>query len=242
MSRNKYNDKIMEYFREISEGRSVREMFEKAKEDGVEEKYGIELTREKLRDICFKHNMGVKRKNRYSDEAIKEITEIIKEKGSRKGALQEIKNRKIEEKYGIKMNLDSVGYLAKKHRISTKRKYEVGEETGKGRLVRVKVKKQGEERWEVKSRYIWKQYNGDIKEGNVIIHLDGDEENNDIENLQEVDRSVLPVMAKCGLYFDDPEKTKAAIKIAELKIARKGAEKRLKKRKKEKEVRKSWKK
>lgn len=44
-------------------------------------------------------------------------------------------------------------------------------------------------KWEYLSRHVWRQHNGEIPKGNIIIHKDGNSLNCDISNLQMISRA-----------------------------------------------------
>ena len=56
--RNKYKKEVVEYVRKIADGRSIKEILEKARKDRIEEKYGIELTESRISNL--KHRYGIK--------------------------------------------------------------------------------------------------------------------------------------------------------------------------------------
>jgi hypothetical protein len=75
------------------------------------------------------------------------------------------------------------------------------------------------QRWKEKHRWLWEQANGRIPEGMKIIFLDNNPLNCRLENLAMVNMAEHIVMAKSGLYTDNPEVTLAGIAIAKHLLA-----------------------
>ena len=70
--------------------------------------------------------------------------------------------------------------------------------------------------WIPKARLVWEQYNGPLKESDIIIHLDGDKRNLDISNLSCVSRAELIRMNKNHRYSEDGEITKAGVLVSKI--------------------------
>ena len=70
--------------------------------------------------------------------------------------------------------------------------------------------------WKQKHRLIWEEAHGPIPKGHVVIFLDGDRTNITLENLAMVPQRVLSRLNQKHLIFDDAEKTKVGIGIAEV--------------------------
>ena len=70
-----------------------------------------------------------------------------------------------------------------------------------------------------KSRWVWQQKYGDIPEGHVIVHLDGNSLNNDLDNLECITRSTLARLN----HQHSPDKSsdadinKARVRLAQLR-------------------------
>ncbi|CAN2327210.1 HNH nuclease domain-containing protein [Fusobacterium sp. oral taxon C10] len=71
--------------------------------------------------------------------------------------------------------------------------------------------------WELKHRFLWKQVNGKIPKGSVIIFANGDKTNFDLDNLICVSKNELRQLNRYKLKKDDAELTKAGIGIVKLK-------------------------
>ena len=76
--------------------------------------------------------------------------------------------------------------------------------------IRIKV---DDNKWVYKSRYIWEQHNGPIPENHIIIHLDGDNTNCNINNLDCIPRGILGPLNKHYSYKGIKETTQAGIEI-----------------------------
>lgn len=72
--------------------------------------------------------------------------------------------------------------------------------------------------WITMQEYVYVQSRGEVPEGKYICFLDGNIENFDIENLYPIDRKVSAYMSRNRLWSANPELTKTAILLAELKI------------------------
>ena len=99
------------------------------------------------------------------------------------------------------------------------RKYEIGEMTQGWQQPYVKV---GENKFVRIERYLWEQKNGEIPKGYRVIHLDGNSENYNIENLQAIPSAYCAKLCRNKLYSHHPLITKGAIMCFELqdKIAK----------------------
>lgn len=72
--------------------------------------------------------------------------------------------------------------------------------------------------WITMQEYVYVQSRGEVPKGKYICFLDGNIENFDIENLYPIDRKVSAYMSRNRLWSANPELTKTAILLAELKI------------------------
>lgn len=71
-------------------------------------------------------------------------------------------------------------------------------------------------RWMSRSNLVWKKTYGDVPRGMNILHLDGDRTNDDITNLEIVDKKLIPIMVKLNLISSNSEVTRTNISIAKL--------------------------
>ena len=90
------------------------------------------------------------------------------------------------------------------------------ERINKDGLIEVKVKDPNI--WKYKHRYIYEQNIGEIKKGNVVIFLDGNNRNFNTDNLMQVTRSQLLILNKYKLITCSSDLTKVGINTANLII------------------------
>ena len=75
-------------------------------------------------------------------------------------------------------------------------------------------------RWYSKARHVWEQENGDIPTGHVIVHLDGNQANCEIENIECVPRKTLAFLnSKYAQKTEHKELKPTLLRIAQLKVA-----------------------
>ena len=72
--------------------------------------------------------------------------------------------------------------------------------------------------WKHKHRYIYEQNIGEIKKGNVVIFLDGNNRNFNTDNLMQTTRSQLLILNKYKLITCNSDLTKVGINTANLII------------------------
>ena len=130
---------------------------------------------------------------------------------------------------GFKTHITDLGL-----KVSAQRQYEADQNNGRrenvpigtigirthkqrnGKIVQDKWIKTGEGTagWMPLSHYIM----GKPQKGQRIIHLDGDNLNDDPDNLAVIDLSMCAMMTGNGFWSDDPHITKTALKWCELKM------------------------
>lgn len=75
-------------------------------------------------------------------------------------------------------------------------------------------------KWQVRSRWVWEQANGPLKKGDILIHIDGNPENDSLENLRLINNKVLGRVNSSGRFHgrrivkDETEWNQACISIA----------------------------
>lgn len=74
-------------------------------------------------------------------------------------------------------------------------------------------------KWVRLATYIWEQHNGKVAKGCVVTYLDGNKQNNDIENLVCITRGENTVLSCQGLRTNNAELTKIGIATVKLKMA-----------------------
>lgn len=71
-------------------------------------------------------------------------------------------------------------------------------------------------RWKARSRIVWEIKNGPLKDDEIILHLDGNSQNDSSDNLYVIKREQLLIINKHSLINESPELTKIGITIANL--------------------------
>lgn len=130
-------------------------------------------------------------------------------------------------KYNIKGQLRKCGLIQKKHLKTFKRGSHpkvvpIGtERIGSGRRMCVKVRDDPlpsgkSNNWIPKSRYVYEKHYGPINQGDLIIHLNGNPDDFDIDNLECISKKELACMTRNCLYSKNKEVTKTGIMISKL--------------------------
>lgn len=87
--------------------------------------------------------------------------------------------------------------------------------TSDGYIVR---KVENGRRWKLRARIVWEEHNGPIPEGMRVIHLDGNKENDSIENLALCSFAESFNAVRAGMIEGQPELNKAILNIEKLKL------------------------
>ena len=82
----------------------------------------------------------------------------------------------------------------------------------------IKIKIGEPDKWELKHKFIYEKYYGEVKEDEVIMFLDGNKTNFNIENLYKVSRHQLLLLNKNKLIYENAELTKLGIEVTSLII------------------------
>lgn len=80
----------------------------------------------------------------------------------------------------------------------------------------VEVKIAEPNKWDLKSRVVYRQHYGKIPEGHKIIYLDGNKQNLDISNLKAISYAEELIMNKNKLRFDKKELTETGYLISKI--------------------------
>lgn len=170
-------------------------------------KFGITLTRSHIKNFCnrFGVRSGITNAGCFS-----------------KGSIPHNKGKKMSEETYRKVK----GTMFKKGNLPHNYRPVGSERVTVDGYVEIKIADPN--KWRLKSRVLYEQYhNVKLTKSDVIIFLDGNRLNLDIDNLFLISRAALARFNQDKLYSDNPEMTKAAALMAELKT------KTRKKRKKE---------
>lgn len=109
------------------------------------------------------------------------------------------------------------GNVPKNHRL-------VGEERiNIDGYIEIKVKEPN--KWELKHRYIYKQFYGEIPKGYNVIFLDGNKHNLDISNLKAISKHDNLIMNENNLRFNNKEITESAYLIVQIENKRRSLKK-----------------
>lgn len=75
-------------------------------------------------------------------------------------------------------------------------------------------------KWQLRSRWVWEQAHGPLKKGDIVIHIDGNPENDALENLRLINYQILGRLNSNGRFHgrqlekDSSEWNNACISIA----------------------------
>ena len=232
---HKYTNEDISFIRNNINNMSYREMA-----IFFEEKYKIKFRHDSISHVASRN--GIKKhirvynerknssyKNDYSKEQMvflkehftycnswKELTDLFNKKYKTFFSSNEIRGV-CKREYGFVMK-NSTTFKRNNHPL----KLPIGtERVGSGGKICIKVsdfqlKSGSSSNWKQKSRVVYEDVYGEIPEGNVIIHLNGDKNDFDISNLCCVSRSVIACLTRNGWYKEDKEITLTAVKCAEL--------------------------
>ncbi len=92
-----------------------------------------------------------------------------------------------------------------------------GKKKNHGVMVWIKVAEPN--KWREKHRLVWEQAHGPIPAGHLVIFADGNLLNTDLSNLILINKAQNATINRCIKRGKDPETTKSAIALADLKHA-----------------------
>lgn len=248
MAKKKYTEEHIEYLRQISPGRyndEITKMFNKKFNMNITEsairtlkvKNSIQSNVSTGKKIYTEEQLAYIRHLCKIDKITnKEITEKFNKKFSTNKSEKAIKA--IRQKYGIYIENPEKGYFPKGHVPWNKGLKGIdigGKETQfkKGNIPSnyrpvgservnadgyAEIKIADPNTWELKHRIIWKEHNGPIPDGFVVIFGDGDKTNFNIDNLVLVSRAQLLKMNQYNLIQNDADLTRTGALIADLHL------------------------
>ena len=190
----KYPDDMEEYIRSVAWGRTRDEVAKL-----VSEHFGIEFTPRQCTAYKKNHHIvsGVDCKFKKGQAAHNKGKPMSKE---------------VYEK--VKPTMFKPGIVPANH-------MEIGTivRTKDGYL-KQKVREDGpqKQRFELLHRIVWEKHNGPIPKGKVVTFLDGNKGNCSIENLMLIDRAEELELNRRKLRTSNPERTKAGVMVAKLRI------------------------
>lgn len=194
----RYPKGMYEYIRDNSWGVSSKEMAEI-----VKEKFGFSFTQTGMKQFRQRHGIrsgctGWYQKGHPPGTKGKTIEEICKndpEKLARVRATQFKKGDRPKNEMPVgTIVINSNGHLMRKKQM-------------KGGMW---------DRWEILHRAVWKEHNGPIPKGKIVVFKDGNKQNCDISNLMLITRAENAAMSRKGYYFEDPDLTETALTLVRL--------------------------
>lgn len=189
----KWNERpdMVAYMMEIIPGHEeyqIKELFQ--------DKFGILLTESQIGNFKTKHKL---KSGTHGGQFVKGFTP--RNKGKKMSA---------ETYRKVKGTMFKKGNIPKNHREVDSERINIDG------YVEIKVAEPN--KWKLKSRVLYEQYhNVKLTKSDVIIFLDGNRLNLNIDNLFLISRAALARFNQDKLYSDNPEMTKAAALMAELK-------------------------
>lgn len=240
---HKYTDEDVDYIKANIDVLSYKQMAEH-----FTQKYGHRFSYMAISKYATTHNIvktcrvfyGEPRKIKF-DELSEEKINFIKDNFPKFKKYKELANC-YSEKWGVECSRDVMNTLCSKMGLHyenaggfqrggrTYNKQPIGtERIGSGYKVCIKVKDDKlpsgkSSNWMPKNRYIYEQHFGSIGADDVVIHLDGDTNNFDIDNLYCVNRRLTGPLANRKWWGLDREAKIAAIKLIELELSLKESE------------------
>lgn len=214
-NQSKYTPEIVEYVKSIIKGKSRKQIREMTNAHFGREIFISEMA---VKGFCKRFNLVSGLDGRF-----------------KRGHSSYLKSKKLSPEMYEKLQKT----MYKKGNKPLNKK-EIGEERiAQGRVfIKVSDKyRDGEnyKNWRLKNIIVYEQHFGPVPKGHRVIFLDGNPLNNNIDNLACVPDSVVMVMNRCKLKYQDPELTKTGINIAKLKLAVTALEKKKKEAKKHNE-------
>lgn len=242
-NQHKYTSEDIEFIRKNIDTMSFPKMA-----DVFSEKYGNRFLGCSIQKVAYRNGIkkavrvyqnGKDRKIRF-DNVTEEKKDFIKDNFSSCNTYEEL-SVMYKKEFGVDCSRDSMNRLCIELGLShdnagcfrkggRTRKLEVGtERVGSGYKQCVKVfdnelPSGNSSNWVQKSRYVYESHKGKIPKGYLIIHLDGDKNNFDIENLYCVSRRITALLASNDWFRLDKEAKLTAIKLCELNLKLKESE------------------
>ena len=184
-----YNEEEINYLREISFGRSSREIT-----DMFNNKFGLSIGE-------------------------KTISSTRKRYGITTGRTGQFKKGQDTWNKGVKGYMGANETSFKKGNVPPNRVPVGTERLSKDNYIEVKIQDgKLNKNWKFKHVLIWEKQNGSLPQGHVVLFGDGNKENLDINNLICISRKQLVILNKNNLIQSDVELTKIGINIADVKL------------------------
>ena len=218
MARHIWTREQIKYVKRIANGKPKKVILEK-----LNKKFNLSLTLSQLNNCMGTNNIKTNTKHVWTDEQVEYLKKIA-EGTPRKDIV-----KKLNDKFDLSLTLIQVRDCMNNRNIRNNLDTRFSSEEGGNRCVQrkpvgcetkwdrgyVRVKL-GENEWEFKQRYVWKQHYGEIPKDYSVIFLDGNLDNFDIDNLALVSRRELMRYNSMKLKSNDIEVNKTAVNLVKL--------------------------
>ena len=206
------------YIKRIAKGNKKKTILEK-----VNKKFNLALNINQLNNCMYSRGIKARIRHTWTDEQVEYLKKIAE------GTPRKEIVKKLNDKFDLSLTLIQVRDCMNNRNIKNNLDTRFSSEDGGNRCVQrkpvgcetkwdrgyVRVKL-GENEWEFKQRYVWKQHYGEIPKDYSVIFLDGNLDNFDIDNLALVSRRELMRYNSMKLKSNDIEVNKTAVNLAKL--------------------------
>ena len=227
MGRHIWTREQVKYVKRIANGKPKKVILEK-----LNKKFNLSLTLSQLNNCMGANNIKTNTKHVWTDEQVEYLKKIAE------GTPRKEIVKKLNDKFDLSLTLIQVRDCMNNRNIRNNLDTRFSSQEGGNRCVQRKPVgcetkwdggytriKLGENEWEFKHRYIWKQHYGEIPKGCSVIFLDGNLDNFDIDNLALVSRHELMKYNSMRLKSNDIGLNKTAVNLAKLIVKVKEIEK-----------------
>ena len=218
MARHIWTNEQIKYLKRIANGKPKKVTLEK-----INKKFNLNLSLRQLNNCMSNNNIKVNIRHVWTDEQVEYLKKIAE------GTPRKEIVKKLNDKFDLSLTLIQVRDCMNNRNIRNNLDTRFSSEEGGNRCVQrkpigcetkwdrgyVRVKL-GENKWEFKQRYVWKQHYGEIPKDYSVIFLDGNLDNFDIDNLVLVSRRELMRYNSMKLKSNDIEVNKTAVNLAKL--------------------------
>ena len=198
-----YTQEEKEFFMEYTSGHSYKEI-----QQEFIRRFGWEINRNQIKGRISRYKLNTGLNGHF-----------------KKGCTPHNKGKKMSPETYKKIQ----NTMFKKGRISPKSR-PVGSERIDSKDGYILVKVAEPNKWQMKHQYVWEQHHGKVRDGYVVIMLDGNRLNTDITNLKCIRRRELLIMNRNGLRGQTAELTDIGTNVAAVMDAVYEARKKTKKK------------
>ena len=227
MTRHIWTNEQIKYLKRIANGKPKKVTLEK-----INKKFNLNLSLKQLNNCMSANNIKVNTRHIWADEQVEYLKKIAE------GTPRKEIVKKLNDKFDLSLTLIQVRDCMNNRNIRNNLDTRFSSEEGGNRCVQRKPigcetkwaegytrVKLGENEWEFKHRYIWRQHYGEIPKDYSVIFLDRNLDNFDIDNLALVSRHELMKYNSMRLKSNDIELNKTAVNLAKLIVKVKEIEK-----------------